>query len=249
MSFFDSDGQLSASGASVLYQEYVRYWSESRVRHLATGMGLVESDITAMLCALDGPAERALVDHLLQVSGLPPADRSRYLYQVIEPTEVRKNRRRLASGRPSGINPDIVIQRRNHDSNADIELVVAAEVKRGASVNGGAHYCPSGVHADYSNQVVCYVHGCWLSEESPSRNTIRYVWIAPAAHLAPGIFPKSALNGTQRQRDRWGATSAAFNRQTAALELWRTSSLEALADALEDAAPDVSRLVRHWAFR
>lgn len=241
---FLSDDSLSDSGARVLFAPHVSSWSARRVQSIRSGVELRETDITAVLCALQDDAEDALIDHLLLVAELPLADRVNYRYHLIRPSEVRANRRRLLNGYPSRVSPDIVVTRTATASDSTAELVLAVEVKRDAPVNYIA--CPAGIHRDYSNQLVCYAHSCWLSADSPSRDTIRYVWMAPATDLKPGVFPRHALNGTAFQYQSWRATREAYERQRDSLFLWKTTSLEAVACSIEEAAFDVAELIRKW---
>ena len=241
---FGDDGALSASGAKFLFAPYVASWSAGRVLRLKDGVTAREADVTAVLCALQGEAEDALIDYLLAAAELPAARRESHRYQLIHPNEVIVNRRERSPGRLTAVTPDIVVQRVAKSPEETAELVVAVEVKLNAAVNYVD--CPAGVHLDYSNQLICYVHSCWLSAESPSRDTIQYVWMAPAADLEPGRFPRHALNGTERQYRAWQATPKAYEDQLVARDLWHRARLEGAAAALERSVPEVASLIRTW---
>lgn len=246
MGLFLKDGELSDSGGASLFAAYVASWSKGRIERIRGGGAEArEADITGVLCALQGEAEDALVDYLLSSAELPLAERQSHRYRVIHPSEVRVNRRRLTNRRLTAVTPDIVVQRVSKSSEPTTELVVAVEVKLDAAVNYVA--CPAGIHLGYSNQLVCYAHSCWLSADSSSRETIRYVWMAPAADLEPDRFPRHALVGTEKQYRAWQATALAYERQLASLKMWRRASLEGAARALDASAPDVAALIRAWA--
>ncbi|MGP5078237.1 hypothetical protein [Brachybacterium alimentarium] len=233
---------------ALLFDGYTGRWSESRYARLLARCPL-ESDISALIAALVGGAGRAATDFLAHAGGHVP-DRERFDYWIVSDVDpVMKQFRRTTSAdgaRSSAIRPDIFVCRRRKAWEDD-ELVVAVELKHHAVVN--YINCPTGLHADYSNQLVCYPAGCWLKDPSISSD-VGYVWLAPQAELSDDAICRKALNGDPARYERWNATPVAYERQMSALKSsWGRASIEGLVEALRPLAPMIADVIGKWVER
>lgn len=233
--------QIDFSNADLFFQGYLRGWSEDRFYRLRSGRPQ-EHDITAMMCALQGPAGDAAIEFLLTRAGIPMADHSIGRYEFRSGGDLDGVRDDPETGKPRArIIPDVFVSFVPNDGPS--RLVVAVEVKKDADVN----YidCPAGVHTSYSNQVICYPHGCWLPPHAATVD-IRYVWLARARDITPDLFPRHALTGDPDIDARWQATPEAARWQAESAPLWRCGALEDFALAVEPHAPLMSRAVLDW---
>lgn len=156
--------------APYLWEGYTRVWSRSRgqlLESLASGHrvgGRGEEAVTEALCAVVGEPGSCLARILLRAAGIQPRPRA----EMVRPGDKSLIHLR---GRRS---PDLFI--------ADLdtsEVLLAIEGKGQADVNGGWGYCPWYLDT-YSNQAICYPHGCWVSESvDPATG---YLWLHPLAH-------------------------------------------------------------------
>jgi hypothetical protein len=116
-----------------------------------------------LLSFLDGMAEAAFIRVLCDRAGVgyEPA------FRVISGREFRRD--------TQGVNRrevDLVVV----DTGAPgRKPVIAVEAKFDASVNGGRTYCAAPEHASYSNQIICYPHGCVHPDLAAP--TVRFVWL------------------------------------------------------------------------
>lgn len=90
-------------------------------------------------------------------------------------------------------------------------MPIFAEIKMGASVNGGWGYCT--VHGEYSNQLICYPGNCWTVIPSNER---KMVWIGPAKYRAPSMRSKIKGAITIEDEAKYGISRESFNAQQSA---------------------------------
>ena len=170
-----------------LYADYTVRWSDARralLRALAEGRnpgGPAESAVTAALCAVDGTVGHALANILLEHAGQaahPNAD-------MIKPGQYAEGRR----------SPDVGVR-----DAVSGQLLLAIEGKRDAHINGGFGYCPHDP-GGYSNQVICYQHGCWACPGALASAGL--LWLHPsdtlpwADGLHEGLLSKQNWLGTR----------------------------------------------------
>ncbi|MDN5606407.1 MAG: hypothetical protein L0G59_13480 [Kocuria sp.] len=118
------------------------------------------------------------------------------------------------------------------------------ELKRDAWVN--YINCPTGAHPDYSNQLVCYAHGCWL-ENPADHPELTYVWLAPKEKLSDVAIEARALSPDRDRLDRLNASEPAYERQVEALATrWHRATLEGLVEALRTEAPKIADIIGAW---
>lgn len=242
------DDDVNDEFETLLFDGYTGRWSESRhARFLARSPR--EPDISALIAALLDGAGRAATDFLAQAGGHIP-DRERFDYYIVsdvDPLLKQFLRNTSVDGvRISAIRPDIFVCRACKRTGDD-ELVIAVELKHHAEVN--YINCPTGLHADYSNQLVCYPAGCWLKDPSIS-SKVSYVWLAPQAELPDEAICRKALNGDPARYERWNATLAAYERQMAALRSsWHRAPIEGLVEALGPSASSIADVIDEWVKR
>lgn len=231
-------GEIDLSDSDMFFQGYLAGWRDGRRRRIATG-ATNEPDITAVICALQGPAGDAAIDFLLTCAGIPAEAREPGRHEFRHGGDLDHLRNSPDTGRPlTEVQPDVFISHVPIDG--PTRLVVAVEVKKDAPVNYVA--CPAGIHESYSNQVICYPNGCWLPP-SPQVKDIRYVWLARERDITSDRFPRHALNDRD-MRQEWLVEAGAWQAESA--HLWHRASLEAFSATIAPHAPAVARLVLRW---
>lgn len=231
--------------ANHLFDGYTRRWSTTRTEKILSSRP-TEPDVSALIAAYINEAGIQATNFLATAGGHTP-DREHYDYYLSEAWDplvkehVRKTRAD-GSGRTS-IHPDLFVCRESKHTDRT-EIVVAIELKRDAAVN----YidCPTGAHPEYSNQLVCYADGCWLTnpEDHP---VLTYVWLAPEAKLSDVAIETRALNSDPERLEKLNATPAAYERQVDVLATkWHRATLEALIEALRPESPKLSEVISEW---
>jgi hypothetical protein len=223
-----------------LYAGYVTRWSDGRwaiLRALAEGRnpgGQAEAAVTAALCAVDGPVGRAIANIILEHAGQAAHPAA----EMIKPGEYA-----VLRGRRS---PDIGVR-----DAASGRLLLAGECKRYAHINGGFGYCPLDP-GGYSNQVICYQHGCWAYPGALAGAGL--LWLHPSDTppwgdgLHEGLLANpnwvSYAGGDPGRLRRW------IDTQHAAAGRWHTAVWEDMVprfrDLHEPAADVVATLIGTW---
>lgn len=226
-----------------LYSDYVANWSDGRWKilcDLAAGHnpgGQAEAAVTAALCAIDGPLGRNLARIFLDISG-QPANRDA---EMIEPREYALR---------SAHAPDVGVR-----DAATSRVLLLAECKRDALINGYRGYCPLSPPGEYSSQVICYPHGCWAA--SGVLDATAFLWVHPRDTMPwSSCWNESHLNepgwieyadGDPARIQHW------IDTEGKAASQWRTATwenLEARILDLHDPATDVlATVIRTWLAR
>jgi hypothetical protein len=208
------------------------------LRALAGGRnpgGPAESAVTAVLCAADGTVGHALANILLENAGQPAHPAA----DMIKPGP-------YAAGRRS---PDIGVR-----DAVSGQLLLAVECKRDAHINGGFGYCPLDP-AGYSNQVICYQHGCWACPGALDGAGL--LWLHPSDKLPWGDGLHEGLLG----KPNWvgyaggdpGMLRHWIDTQHAAAARWHTAVWEdmvARSRSLHEPAADVvAAIIETWLAR
>lgn len=226
------------------FDGYTKKFSASRHQRILD-LRPWEPDISAVIAALIHDAGVAATSFLCLAAGHTP-DRSRYDYLIVDASDLPRAalRRRRTDGGRCQIRPDIFVTRTEKGTGIE-QIVVAVELK----LNAWTNYvdCPAGLHVDYSNQLVCYPEGCWQNLDHPAAADVRYVWLAPRAHMAKAYIESKALRDDPETLERLYATPPAYLRQEVAWSTaWRKATLEDLAASIAPHAPGVAELIRHW---
>lgn len=169
----------------------------------------IEPDFSSLGAVCSMPLEQVIFDALGLAGGTTGGS-----FRLMSGNAWAKARREATSGvewfTPGHHRvPDWVVA----DSVDDWLPLAFVENKGGAAVNGGWGYC--GAHAGdwYSNQVICYPHGCWWSEPSTITNA-EMIW--------HGVLSGSDGLGGKGLTPRDGQL---FRAQARALELWTKRSI------------------------
>lgn len=231
--------------AEHLFDGYTRRWSASRVERILSRRP-IEPDISALITAYVDEAGIRATNFLAAAGGHSP-DREHYDYYLVDAREplvkghLRK-KRTDGSGR-TAIHPDIFVCREPKETDRS-EIVLAIELKRDAAVN--YINCPTGAHADYSNQLVCYADGCWLAEPG-NHPELTYVWLAPRTKLTDAAIEAKGLSSDPDRLARMHATLAAYERQLVALATkWHRTALEGLVEELRTETPNLAGIISSW---
>jgi hypothetical protein len=227
-----------------LYDGYTANWSDTRwmiLRELAKGQnpgGQAEAAVTAALCATDGHIGHSLANIFLDISGQPTNPNA----EMIEPKEYAVP----TDGRSRS--PDVAV------CDPAKQLLLLAEGKRDAHINGHLGYCPLDPDG-YSNQVICYLHGCWAPPDALDGTS--FLWVHPY-----DTTPWSdGLNERQLDNPSWveyvGGDAAILRRaietQGTAINRWRTATWEDMAariyDLREPAAEVIATIISTWLAR
>ena len=237
---------------------YVKCWTDvtmQRVRDTVsflhpestlTAPAVKEPEITLLLEAVDS-GEQALIKLIWEVSntstssGGPPAGA-----QIIQLDEFLKSGTWKRTGVRGGKLPDFVIAHRDpHDQHPDVYerrmiLDVVVEVKGGAYVNGDAGYCYyDKTRMKWSNQAICYVHGCWANLEDPANaldfRAARFVWIGPDKYVKSPDGPWGTKALQEHERGQWrDEVDTAIDLQRKAARAWSGLSLSRVESTLRD---------------
>lgn len=219
-----------------LYADYTARWSGGRweiLRALAEGRnpgGQAEAAVSATLCAVDGPVGRALANIILEKAGQPASSDA----EMIEPREY--------AGRRDGRSPDVGVR----DAAAN-QLLLVGECKRDAHINGGLGYCPRDP-GEYSNQVICYPHGCWALPGVLAGTG--FLWLHPYDTLPWGDGLHEGLLDNPDWVEYAGRNPGRLRQwidaQCAAIGRWHTAAWEDVVTqirALREPAADVIAVV------
>ncbi len=217
--------------AGVLHEPWTeamgsRYRSRAEAVLTACASRWLEADITAMLSLLDGDAQQAVVQVLCEAAGVP----YRPGLFLVEGSDFRR------------YHPVAHADRRNIDLvviDKDWAPIIAIEAKFNAACNGRTNYC-SDAHAGWSNQLVCYLHGC-THPALDIKNKVKFLWLSldgevgtELTHVRGAVTPRDAVRYPWNKK----ILEEALERQTAAMPQWRTVSWAALYDSLRSHVPE-----------
>lgn len=184
----------------------------------------VESQSTTFMTMADGPLEKALIGAICDAAGVPDRDGIR----LLSGTEFRHD-----SDATDRRTIDMVCARRINDQSARGSLawqpVVATEAKYGAWVNGGHGYCAKFPEA-YSNQVICYLHGCI---DARLDENVKFVWLGNATAY-PDLGPWGR-KGIHEGDFEYAGLEEAFGRQLEAKDVWKSMTWPDLGRAIKEA--------------
>lgn len=227
----------------LLYQGYTDHWSASRWHRIERALrkswraersaNVYEADITAVLSALNEPLEAVFVRLLCDVAGITYNQQMRLFTTAEFLNDV--------DGKRGKHRPDFII---GHVVAGFIKPDVVVEVKGRAWVNGGVGYCPDAPEI-YSNQALCYLHGCWTTYDLTG---VEFCWIGLRSTVEDlaSEFPwgRRGVNATDNP-DCYGD---AYDRQRVAAARWHRLALEDVSRALQPAGPGkiVADLIDAW---
>lgn len=221
-----------------------------RIPHLddiLAGAKATEPDSTRFLTLADGPLEQAVLGYFCDVAGIPEEDRGGL--RLLSGSEFR-----LDSGVIDQRSIDLVAARREKDNLGERggkiwKAAVAIEAKYGAAVNDGHKYCKKDPDSPrYSNQVICYSHGCIDQRLGAD---VAFVWLAnpvdPELHAKYGPWADKGIN----QNDlKYEVLNAAYPDQQLAMDRWKSATWVNLGQAittaleLEGFATEAAAIVR-----
>lgn len=204
-----------------------------------------EPQSTTFLIMLDGRPEKAVIEMLCDRAGIIYTDDLRLLSgRDFRWDSAAKDRRTI----------DFVVARwvgegPPQKGSQGWDLVIAVEAKYDAAVNGGHGYCKKHPRR-YSNQIICYLHGC-VDGRLSRRKGVIFLWLGQAPKS-----PDAAPWGRKAIHEgdfKWAGLEKAFRRQERARKHWKgvtwselgqaiTSALE--SDGLSSEAEAIIRLLR-----
>lgn len=200
---------------SACWWGYADGWSERRLAMIAesfrSGAAVDESTLTAVFNALDIDASRDLVNaiklHLRTEEIYYPIN-----VRDVEGASVPGDLRRIDT---------VLVAPPEHP----FATPIFAEWKLSAAINGGRNYCKE--HADYQNQLSCYVQDCCIAIPRQERFMI---WIGPQrfVDLDPRDWGNKAI--TEKDVSKYSIQESFLDSQ--AIANWDAYvSLEELRDA------------------
>jgi hypothetical protein len=224
-----------------LYEGYIVTWTQNQwriLRTLAKGdrckpRDQIEHAVTKMLCAVGGPVGHNLANIFLEAAERPKCQNAEMIDLEIQ---VALQDRR---------SPDIGVR----DSVTD-KLLLVAEGKRDANINGDFGYCPN-ASGEYSSQVICYRHECWVSPGA--LDDAGFLWLHPqGTSLWKGGWRERHIDnpdyveraGSPERLRRW------IDDELTATTQWKTATWEDLVaqvrDLRESPADVIANIISAW---
>lgn len=203
-----------------------RYRSRAEAVLAACAAKWLEADITALLALLHGPAQQAVVRLFCTAAG----EQYREGLFLVEGSDFRREYREKHADRR---NIDLVV------IDSDWNPVIAIEAKFDAACNGRTGYC-SDAHAGWSNQLVCYLHGC-THPALDIKEGVKFLWLSLDDEVGTTLtHVRGAVTARDAVRYPWNkeVLEQALIWQDAAMPQWRTVSWAALYDALRTHTPE-----------
>lgn len=225
---------------SVLFPAYVEAWSDARRRRirgaLAGAGGVLETDVTEMLAAVDGELQEKILEIMGRAVGLPdlPVDAV-----VLDGGYFA---RRFPSKSGCKHVPDLCIARVD-PAGIPLELVAVIEAKGNAQVNGGWGYCAARGKS-YGNQSIVYPSGCWTSADF---DDVKMLWMGPDRSIGHRLGPWGTKGLVPSDIDRYGLEQA-FAEQESVRGQWSGLGWGEFSDELRS-HPDgelVARVIDSW---
>jgi hypothetical protein len=195
-----------------------------RLNEVLAGAPGTEPDSTTLITMSGGTLEKALVDAMCDAAGIPEDDREGI--RLLSGGEFR-----IDSGVKDRRTID-VIGARKVDEAATSEAwlpVFATEAKYGAWVNGGHGYCKRAPET-YSNQVICYLHGCI---DARLNDDVEFIWLGNAV-TDPDLAPWGR-KGIVESDYKWAGLEEAHKLQELARERWNALTWVTLGEAITTA--------------
>lgn len=196
----------------------------ARFDEILAGARGTEPDSTTLITMSDGPLEQTMVDAMCDAAGI----------QV----EERKGIRLLSGGefridsKAEDRRTIDIVGARKKDGAATIEAwhpIFATEAKYDAWVNGGHGYCKAEKET-YSNQAICYLHGCI---DGRLDDDVKFIWLGNTiANPDLGPWGRKAINP---EDFAWAGLEAAHKLQEIARERWDAMTWAALGAAITKA--------------
>jgi hypothetical protein len=180
---------------------------------------VAEPHATQLVSFLDGMAEGAFVRLVCARAGVEYQPS----FRVISGREFRRD--------TGGENPrevDLVVVDTDKPSR---KPVIAIEAKFDATVNGSRKYCGDLEHSSYSNQIICYPHGCIHPDLTAPG--VRFVWLGLEVDRAR---PMAGFKGAITDRDIDLLAERVL--QDRAETLWARATWEDVWDAVAAAVTD-----------
>ena len=133
--------------------------------------------------------------------------------------------------------PDLAVATR--DTKADRWLPLALiEIKCFAWVNGSLGYCPQ-LPDNYSSQVTCYLHECWVPQDSVDKvRGLSRVWLT---YDSKALDPLHGRGLTTRDVEHYPKLELDFERERAALPSWTILDWKDIAQGCQG---DFAQLIR-----
>lgn len=191
-----------------------------------------ERRATTFLTLLTGETEKTVVAQFCGAAGIAyrPSYRlisgSNFNAAPFQPKRTRREQRSI-----DFVVVDIADSDGNYmDDGALHEPVIAVEAKFSAMVNGRYGYCPDLPALDYSNQIICYPHGC-VNERVSVERGVKFVWLGLPlkGNKAGPLWGRRGLV----ESDSGATLTAAYARQQSSNELWAPLEWGTLYAALE----------------
>ncbi|ACL42408.1 hypothetical protein Achl_4457 (plasmid) [Pseudarthrobacter chlorophenolicus A6] len=225
----------------LIHPETAEKHRAKRSRHdeILAGMRGTETDSTTLITMSDGPLEKAIVGALCDAAGIPGTARDGI--RLLSGSEFR-----VDSGAKDRRTIDIIGARRL-DEAVTVKAwhpVFATEAKYDAWVNGGHGYCKAAKES-YSNQAICYLHGCI---DARLGEDVKFIWLGNAtAHPEFGPWGRK---GIHEGDFKWAGLEEAFRLQEIAKERWSSLTWAEVGEAItvalaaEGLADEAAAIVR-----
>jgi len=191
-----------------------------------------ETDSTLFLTLTDGKLEKAILEYFCEQAGIPEQDRDGL--RLLSGAQFRAD-----SGVSDPRSIDLIGARREVENTGEPggkiwSAAMAIEAKYGAAVNDGHAYCKKDPKAHkYSNQVICYSHGC-IDERLGS--DVAFIWlsnpVAPHLHDKYGHWGDKGINEKDLQHEVF---RNAYPDQEVAKVRWKSATWSGLGQAITTA--------------
>jgi hypothetical protein len=213
----------------------------------------VESQVTTFITMFGGPLEQAAIAYLCAAAELELTPEELSRLQLISGGEFRADAE-MATRRTI----DIVVVDRNDDQPADagrhhFRPVVGVEGKYGAWVNGGNGFCAhpkaqerhEDGHLPYSNQAICYPHGC-IDERLNAGEGVAFVWLSEGRPDPDGVGPWGRKGLHPGDAGKIPGFEEAYDLQKEAMGIWQPATWSGLAEAIraEIGGPEAEAIAR-----
>ena len=195
-----------------------------RINEILGGSRATEAEVTTFLTMSDGLFERAVIGMLCDAAGI----QDRTSLRLLSGTEFR-----LDSEITDRRSIDMVIASRIQEGQASRgslawHPIAGVEAKYDAWVNGAHGYCNQ-FPDTYSNQAICYLHGC-IDERLDIAKGVKFIWLSNAPkHPEYGPWDRKGIH-----EGDFGVAGLeeAYAKQAEAKDKWTAVTWEGLGDAV-----------------
>ncbi|QOD05874.1 hypothetical protein [Pseudarthrobacter sp. BIM B-2242] len=222
-----------------------------RFNEILNGVGkpALESQVTTFMTMFTGSLEQAVVRFFCTAAGAAFTTE----LQIISGGEFRSD-----STMSTRRTIDLVVVGRNDDKDPVAgglhwHPVAAVEAKYGAWVNAGNGYCGfvgeedrhQDGHLPYSNQVICYLHGC-IDGRLSLDEKVKFIWLGEGKRAVEGLGPWGLKGLHPGDAARIPGYAEAYPKQQAAIESWTPVTWGELGEAITRAVggPEAEAIVR-----